>query len=166
MTYPEFGWRAPANSRRRPTKFTPERIQRIRDLVASGASGEEIAALIGVTVGSLKVTCSKLGISLRRPKWGNGNEPLPLRTVKRVAETNAATFTIIVRHHGEERRTEVPLTTAMVGHLGVEASTQGLTICELTRDLVLDVARKQLIQRVLESDKTTQDSQSAPAAAI
>jgi hypothetical protein len=166
MTYPEFGWRAPANSRRRPTKFTPERIQRIRDLVASGASGEEIAALIGVTVGSLKVTCSKLGISLRRPKWGSGNEPLPLRTVKRVAETNAATFTIIVRHHGEERRTEVSLTPAMIGRLALEASSRDTTISELARDLVLDVTRKQLIQRVLESDRTTEDSQSGSATAI
>ena len=31
-----------------------------------GASREEIASLLGVTVGSLKVTCSRLGISLRR----------------------------------------------------------------------------------------------------
>ena len=31
-----------------------------------GKSREEIAELIGVTVGSLQVTCSRLGISLRR----------------------------------------------------------------------------------------------------
>jgi hypothetical protein len=72
-----------------------------------------------------------------------------------MAGTRTATFTIIVRHKGEERRTEVPLTPAMIGRLALEASSRDLSINELARDLVLDVARNQLIQRVLESDKTT-----------
>ena len=58
----------------RPTKFTPERIQQIKNLVAQGKSREEIAGLIGVTVGSLQVTCSKLGISLRRPRINPQND--------------------------------------------------------------------------------------------
>jgi hypothetical protein len=56
----------------RETKFTPERIQQIRNLVERGKSREEIAELIGVTVGSLQVTCSRLGISLRRVPFHNG----------------------------------------------------------------------------------------------
>src|SRR5262249_55931650 len=52
--------------RGRQIKFTPERIQQIKNLVERGKSREEIAELIGVTVGSLQVTCSRLGISLRR----------------------------------------------------------------------------------------------------
>ena len=58
----------PAPPKGRPTKFTPERIQQIKNLVAEAKSREEIAGLIGVTVGSLQVTCSKLGISLRRSR--------------------------------------------------------------------------------------------------
>jgi hypothetical protein len=158
MTYPESGWRGPANFPRRPTKFTPERIQQIKDLVARGVSCEDIAATVGVTVGTLKVTCSKLGISLRRPKWRSGNGPLPFSTVTCVAGENTATFTVIVRHHGEERRTELALTPAMIGRLALEASSQDLSIIELIRDLVLDVARKELVQRVLEGDKTTESS--------
>lgn len=46
--------------RGRPTEFTPARIQQIRTLVERGKSREEIAELIGVTVGSLQVTCSVL----------------------------------------------------------------------------------------------------------
>jgi hypothetical protein len=75
----EFG--TPSTSRGRQVKFTPERIQQIRNLVERGKSREEIAELIGVTVGSLQVTCSRLGISLRRPAFDNGiaslrrNEP-------------------------------------------------------------------------------------------
>jgi hypothetical protein len=56
----------------RKIKFTPERLQQIRNLVERGKSREEIAELIGVTVGSLQVTCSRLGISLRRVVFNNG----------------------------------------------------------------------------------------------
>jgi hypothetical protein len=62
----------PTPSRGRQIKFTPERIQQIKNLVERGKSREEIADLIGVTVGSLQVTCSRLGISLRRPTFNNG----------------------------------------------------------------------------------------------
>ena len=50
----------------RPTKFTPQAIEKIKELVAQGVGRDEIANLLDVTVGSLQVTCSKLGISLRR----------------------------------------------------------------------------------------------------
>jgi hypothetical protein len=59
-------------TRGRQIKFTPERLQQIRNLVERGKSREEIAELIGVTVGSLQVTCSRLGISLRRVVFSNG----------------------------------------------------------------------------------------------
>jgi hypothetical protein len=48
-------------------KFTSERVQQLRNLVERGKSQDEIAELIGVTVDSLQVTCSRLGVSLRRP---------------------------------------------------------------------------------------------------
>src|SRR5262252_2352011 len=59
-------------TRGRQIKFTPERLEQIRNLVERGKSREEIAELIGVTVGSLQVTCSRLGISLRRVVFDNG----------------------------------------------------------------------------------------------
>jgi len=71
----EFSSQVPP--RGRPIKFTPERIQQIGNLVERGKSREEIAELIEVTVGSLQVTCSKLGISLRRPRLDNGIRLLP-----------------------------------------------------------------------------------------
>ncbi len=43
----------PTQSRGRPVKFTPERIQQIKNLVERSKSREEIAELIGVTVDSL-----------------------------------------------------------------------------------------------------------------
>jgi hypothetical protein len=61
-----------ANPHGRQINFTPERLQQIRNLVERGKSREEIAELIGVTVGSLQVTCSRFGISLRRVVFSNG----------------------------------------------------------------------------------------------
>ena len=60
------------NSRGRQIKFTPERLQQIRNLVERGKSREEIAELIGLTVGSLQVACSNFGISLRRVVFKHG----------------------------------------------------------------------------------------------
>ena len=80
----ELGTRTPSWGRQ--TRFTPERIQQIKNLVERGKRREEIAEMIGATVGSLQVTCSRLGISLRRPNFNNGivslqrNDP-PLKRV-------------------------------------------------------------------------------------
>jgi hypothetical protein len=138
-------------SGRRPTKFTPERIQQIKDFVARGVDREEIARLLGVTVGSLQVTCSRLGISLRRPRVPNGSRLLPLRTKSRVPEpANAATFSICVRHNGKEQGVELPLTPAMVGQLALEASSRNQRIGELARDLLQAVAERGLIDEVLK----------------
>ena len=59
--------------RGRPTKLTPERMQQIRNLVERGKIRDEIAEIIGVTTGTLQVTCSKLGTSLRRPTFDTGD---------------------------------------------------------------------------------------------
>jgi len=56
----------------RRTKFTPERVRQIINLVERGTSPDEIAEIIGVTPGTLKTTCSKLHISLRRPRYDTG----------------------------------------------------------------------------------------------
>jgi hypothetical protein len=60
----ELATQVPTHGRR--IKFTPKRIQQIRNLVEQGKSRDEIAELIGVTVRSLQVTCSRLAISVRR----------------------------------------------------------------------------------------------------
>jgi hypothetical protein len=56
----------------RQTKFTPLNIQQIINLVERGTSPAQIAEIIGVTPGTLKTTCSKLQISLRRPFFDTG----------------------------------------------------------------------------------------------
>jgi len=52
----------------REKKFTEEVLVRIRELVRGGARPAEVAERVGTTLGSLSVTCSRLGISLRVPR--------------------------------------------------------------------------------------------------
>jgi hypothetical protein len=61
-----------------------------------------------------------------------------------------AKFTIVVRYHDEERATELPLTTAMIRRLALEAASKDLTISELAGELVATVAKGGLVQRVLD----------------
>lgn len=137
--------------RQRPSKFTPERVQQIKDLVARGVSCEEIASLVGVTVGTLKVTCSRLGISLRRPRSTNGSKLLPLTPATRARKSaNSATFSICVRYNGKEQSSELPLTPAMVGQLALEASSRDQKISDLAKDLLRAVTEKGLIDQVLK----------------
>jgi len=72
-------WRTTQNRPRRRTKFTPENVRQITNLVERGKSKDEIAEIIGVTTGTLQVTCSKLGISLRPPRFDTGTGPLGRR---------------------------------------------------------------------------------------
>ena len=48
--------------RGRCVKFAPQVIEKIKELEAEGLSRDEIANRLGVVVGSLQVTCSRLGI--------------------------------------------------------------------------------------------------------
>ena len=50
----------------RPQKFTPETVGRILELVGQGMTAAEIATKVDCTVGTLRVKCSRMGISLRR----------------------------------------------------------------------------------------------------
>ena len=85
-------------SRGRPTKFTLERLQQIRNLVERGESREQIAEILVVTVGSLQVTCSRLGISLRRPKVDNGVRLL--RQLNSISRTKTITIHDPIDHNG------------------------------------------------------------------
>jgi hypothetical protein len=53
-------------------KLTPSVISMIRPWLDQGLSVAEIAQKIGCTVGSLRVKCSQLKISLRRTEHGGG----------------------------------------------------------------------------------------------
>src|SRR5262245_27652089 len=103
----------------------------------------------GVSVGTLKVTCSRLGISLRRPRV----KLLPPRTTGAARTVGAAgdiaTFTISMKYKGQERNTALPLTSNMISQLALEASFRDQKIGELAKDLVESVMQNGLFKEVL-----------------
>src|SRR5262249_1332862 len=141
MSYQEASLLEP-KAQRRPSKYTPERIQQIKDLLARGESCEQIAAIIGVTVGSLRVTCSKLGVSLRRPRV----KLLPATTG---AAGEAATLSIIMKYKGQERNTPLSLTPNIIRQLAFEAALRDQEIGEFTKDLLASVIEKGLLNELL-----------------
>ena len=106
-------------------------------------------------MGTLKVTCSRLGISLRRPKV----KLLPPKTATGTASTvgaagEIATFTISMKYKGQEHSTALPLTPNMISHLALEASFRDQEIGELAKDILVSVLEKGLIQELLGELRT------------
>lgn len=141
----------------RPIIFTPERMAQIRNLVERGHSREQIAEIVGCTLGSLQVTCSRLGISLRRlrPPPTNGNGLLPLRVVASdPPKTNGPppsppgdpaqepppkqTVTVMLRieHRGRTREVKIPFSSKALMHLVLEAEMRGISLAELIIDIL------------------------------
>jgi hypothetical protein len=157
----------PARGRR--VKFTPQAIEKIKEFVAEGISRDEIANRLGVTVGSLQVTCSRLGISLRRIILSNGSHhtadvrgiPTPgsvglvrVQEQKDVSQpavraTRFANFAIMMRHKGKEKVTDLPLPSPAIEVLAVEAISRDLNIAELIGQVLVAALNKDMIQRIL-----------------
>ena len=151
MSYPQAREGLAARFRRRPSRFTPECIQQIKDLVARGETCEDIAAQIGVTVGTLKVTCSKLGISLRRPRSPLGSRLLPLKASRaETAGPDTPVFTLCLRYQGRERETALPLSPDSTAKLALEACFRNQKVDELIKDLLQAVTEKGLVDQVLK----------------
>jgi hypothetical protein len=104
----------------RSIKFTSERFEQIRNLVERGMSREQIAETIGVTVGSLQVTCSRHGISLKRPKLNNGVAHAPRSRNDTPAQDRRAQLALRLRYRGIDRIVELPLSEGVLGWLAIE----------------------------------------------
>jgi hypothetical protein len=120
----------------RPMKFTPERIQQIKNLVERGMSREQIAETIGVTLGSLQVTCSRMGISLRRPKPTNDVAP-PQRYEKLKPANPASAIKIALQDDQEPKcAIEIRLPKDLLGQLALEAQFANVSMSELIGKLL------------------------------
>jgi hypothetical protein len=93
-------------ARGRRVKFTPQVIENIKDFLAEGMSRGEIANRLGVTVGSLQVTCSRLGISLRRIISPNGSR-------RHTADVRPGS--VGIAHVGEQKEVSQPEACGAVG---------------------------------------------------
>jgi len=139
---------------RRRRKFTPDTIQKIKDWVAEGISREEIAKLIDVTVGSLQVTCSRLGISLRIPKIfdcsGAARSTPVLRRPTNHAPTVGHRFQVVLERDGTTHlETDVPLAGLDITRLALEASVQNLGMVQLLAKAVITAIKKDMVGEIL-----------------
>jgi hypothetical protein len=156
---------SPPNRGRR-VKFTQQAIEKIKEFVAGGISREEIANRLGVTVGSLQVTCSRLGISLRRIISRNGSRRhtadvrlgsvgiAHVREQKEVSQPEAcaapvAKFAITMRHRGKEQTSDIPLSSATIEALALEATWRDLAIAELIGQSLVAAIDKDMIHKML-----------------
>jgi hypothetical protein len=153
-------------------KFTPQVIEQIKESVAAGISRDEIANRVDVTVGSLQVTCSRLGISLRRITLPNGlgrhmpdirgrTIPTPcsvgiahVREQKEVSQPTAraapsANFAITMRHRGKEQTSDIELPSRAIEVLALETMLRDLTIARLIGQILIAAINKDMIQKIL-----------------
>ncbi len=157
----------PARGRR--VKFTPQAIEKIKEFVAEGISRGEIANRLGVTVGSLQVTCSRLGISLRRIIFPSCSERRTadvrlgsvgiahLREQKEVPQPAAraapvAKFEIMMRCRGKEKTTDIPLPSPAIEALALEAISRDSDIAGLIGQVLVAAINKDMIQKILPDD--------------
>ena len=132
---------APGSRGGRQVKFTPERMNQIRNLVERGMTREQIAEMIGVTVGSLQVACSRRGISLRPPKFNTGvarldrvSAPPSAPVASAASEAGVA---VVIRYRNKEQVIPLPLTQDMIGQLALEAAFRDTKIADLIGELIL-----------------------------
>jgi len=150
---------APLIKGRQPRKFTPDNISRIKDWVAQGVGRDEIASRLEVTVGSLQVTCSRLGISLRKSSLLKSNGAIqPLQAGQRCIkhtwqDDNAAQikFTLLIQKQNRQAAFDLPLHRDFIERLALEASVRGQTISNLIGNIVKQVMAKDLVDEILRN---------------
>ena len=141
---------------RRATKFCPANVQKIKDWVAEGISREEIAKSLGATVGSLQVTCSRLGISLRRRDLLGSRGPGRPRLVSSPSapsivgqmQAGRPRLYITLECNGKRQTSDLPLTTA-IGQLKLEAEMRNLSMGQLLAEVATMAIKKGMIEEIL-----------------
>jgi hypothetical protein len=141
---------------RQPTKFTPENITRIKNWVAQGVGREEVANRLGVTVGSLQVTCSRLGISLRKRSLTKGNSAIAHGLVQRsidhapeAAHFAQAKFTLVLKRQHTQVTFDLHLRAGLIEQLVLHASVRGESVVDLIGKILSQVTQKDLAGELL-----------------
>ncbi len=137
---------AASQAGRRATKFCPANVQKIKDFVAQGMSRHEIAELLDVPLGSLQVTCSRLGISLRRRHVLNGNASHPPIIGHMRVDGQ---FQISLECGGMRRATALPLTAGDIAQLALAAAVRNVGMTQLLTEVVTTAIKKGMIEEIL-----------------
>jgi hypothetical protein len=155
-------------SRRTRKKFTPEAIDKIKELRKQGARREDIADSLGVSVNSLSVTCSRLGISLRAEHHTADQDErtksaphgiAQAREHKEVSQaavdtTPSGKFSLIIRCGDKEVGTDIPFIPQQVAALAVNAALRDARLTKFLGQLLVSAIKKDLIRQILSDKKS------------
>jgi hypothetical protein len=119
------------------TIFTVEVLDAIKVMVADGLGPELIADKVGSTVGSLKVTCSKKGISLRHP---NRKPPQP-KPAEPQLPVPVVPMTAL----------QLSISRLAMMRLQKQATDKGLSAIKLAADLLEIITTDRLYDAVLDN---------------
>ena len=160
---------------RRATKFCPANVQKIKDWVAEGVSREEIAKSLDVTVGSLQVTCSRLGISLRRRHVvycnashlrvvnGNGTRhDIPNHPTTVARKRADGQFQVTLESDGARLTTDLPLTADDIAQLALAAAVRNVGMTQLLTEIVIMAIKKDMIKEILGKSSPDPAPQAVP----
>jgi AraC-like DNA-binding protein len=148
--------RTAASGARRTRKIDPKRIPL---LLNRGMTPAEIAAEFGCTLGTLRVRCSRLQISLRRcrntfgqsPPTGPGRRPQADVTAPNGALSRIATpgnFGLV----SAKGSLDVPLPADTIDELRQHAAAMGVSAAALASSLLETISRDCLYSAVLDAD--------------
>jgi DNA-binding CsgD family transcriptional regulator len=143
----------PARSR----KIDPELIP---PMVARGLSPGEIAGEFGCTVGTLRVKCSRLNISLRRPKDTSKTrspsdasaDGRPVFTGSRRSTVNRTALTDKMAIPGNTTQFDLALPRVIIDQLQQRAAVMGISAATLAASLLETISRDCLYTAVLDTD--------------
>jgi hypothetical protein len=130
--------------------FTVAVTKLIAPWVREGASAAEIAQRIGCTVGSLRVRCSQLGISLKCPdrRSPNFNQALVRTPVQRPS--------IPITQPQAQGTIQVTMSQALIDQFRRSAGLRGLSSAALAKALVEVVIQDNLYDAILDEGSVPQ----------
>src|SRR5215471_8319555 len=111
-------------------RITPAALNRIPHFLEQGLSAAQIADVIGCTVGTLRVKCSQMGISLRQQR--------PIRSIVRKANGHQAL--------------KLVLPPGIIDQLRSRAAQAGMSDSRLISRLLEVIARDGLYDAVLDTE--------------
>jgi hypothetical protein len=123
-----------ARRTKRPMLLTPTVLAQVPGWVDAGKKPDEIAALVGCTVGTLRVRCSQNGISLRRVK----PEPPPKQP----------------KPPKKHPRLVLALPPSIIAALETRADGHGVSSSQLAASLIKTIVADNLFAAVLDGEPT------------
>ena len=153
------GVEAPLVKDGRARKYTLDNIARIKEWVAQGVGRDEIASRLEVTVGSLQVTCSRLGISLRTnssAKGSGASEPpgAVRRSIERIRQNDVPArpkFLLLIQKQNRQAAFDLPLRQDLIEQLALEAAVHGQTIADVIGTIVRQATEKDFVGEILSN---------------